>query len=434
MKKIYYILILILAVSCIEPFDIGQEVGDSQNILVVQATLTNELKRHQILITRSLDLESVNKLGIPPYDPNTPMRPIDTLITYEQNANVSIVDNLGNSYSFAEAEPGLYISISEFAAQNGIEYTLTIDTQDGDSYRSRPEGFTSTAVLENVYAERNSNDLGDEGLTLYVDSKGNDTGAKYYRYTYDETYKIIAPEWKPEDFKLTNYDPCALPEITYDLEIIERDESEGKVCYNTVGSTEIIQGSTVDFQENAIAHFPIRFINRNNFIITHRYSILVRQYVQTQDAYSYYQALNDFSASESIFSDVQPGFLNGNIDILGDGEKNVLGYFEVASVNEKRIFFNYEDFFPNEPLPDYPVACFVTSPPLEHISYCFTGDPGPLCPLSIVESVSAGGLIAYYGLNDENIGVCPGPYLVTYRACGDCTELGESEVPEFWIE
>ncbi|MFH6604033.1 DUF4249 domain-containing protein [Maribacter algicola] len=420
--------------ACIEPFDIGQEVGDSQNILVVQATLTDELKRHQILITRSLDLESVNKLGIPPYDPNTPMRPIDTLITYEQNASVSIVDNLGNNYPFSEAQPGLYISTSDFAAQNGIEYTLNIDTQDGTNYRSRPERFTSTAVLEDVRAERNRNAEGVEGLTLYVDGRGNDTDAKYYRYTYDETYKIIAPEWKPEDFKLTNYDPCALPQITYDLEIIERDESEGKVCYNTVGSTDIIQGSTVEFRENSIAHFPIRFIDRNNFIITHRYSILVRQYVQTQEAYGYYQALNDFSASESIFSDVQPGFLDGNISIVGDDEKKVLGYFEVASVDEKRIFFNYEDFFPNEPLPDYPVACFVTSAPLEHVSYCFTGEVANPCPLSIVEAVNAGGLIAYYGLNDENIGACPGPYLVTYRACGDCTELGESEVPDFWIE
>jgi hypothetical protein len=149
------------------------------------------------------------------------------------------------------------------------------------------------------------------------------------------------------------------------------------------------------------------------------------------EAYNYYRTLKSFGSSENIFSSVQPGLLEGNIKAENEGNNLVVGYFEVASVTEKRIYFNYEDLFPAEPLPDYAVSCFPASSPLEHISYCFTGLNANSCPTSIVEGVNIN-LFAYYGNNDEGIGVCPGPYLTTFRACGDCTVLGVSKVPEFW--
>ena len=49
-------------------------------------------------------------------------------------------------------------------------------------------------------------------------------------------------------------------------------------------------------------------------------------------------------------------------------DDKVIGYFDVASVTSKRIFFNYIDLFPNESLPPYYTECerikiyFVTEP------------------------------------------------------------------------
>ena len=57
----------------------------------------------------------------------------------------------------------------------------------------------------------------------------------------------------------------------------------------------------------------VRFINRNNYIISHRYSILVRQFVQSNEAFTFYETLNDLSRNESLFSETQPGFLAGNV-------------------------------------------------------------------------------------------------------------------------
>ena len=438
MKKFDYLVWVLVFFNvtyygCVEPFDISSELEQAEPVLVVEATLTNELQRQRILLGRSSGFEVVNELDSI-YDASYPIRPRDTSYVVERDARITIEDSQGNQYAFSESTPGTYTSDFEFSALQGVSYTLNIETASGLRYRSTPEHFEAVAEIENVSIARGNNEQGSEGVYVYVDGSSTNATSNFYRYTYLETFKIIAPSWQPEDFVLTNYDPCALPVITYDLEIVLRDNEEGKVCYNTFASTEIVQTSTSGLSQNRVERFPVRFIDRNNYIISHRYSILVKQYVQSPGAYGYYQSLKSFSSSDNIFSAVQPGFIEGNIRATNSEDANVLGYFEVASVSEKRVFFDYDDLFPEEALPEYPVSCDVMGPPLDHPSYCISdGLVAWNCPQSIVEAVNVG-LIAYYGLNDENIGACPGPYTVTRRACGDCTVIGNSDIPEFWVE
>lgn len=433
MKKNLLYLVLLLSVSgCIEVFDIDPEINDSESTLIVEATLTNEMKKQKIFLSRPSDFASVN-VEDSIYDPVVKLRPIPSTVVYEPNAMVIVNDDTGNEYRFSESSPGTYTSETAFAAEQGINYELEVITADGTAYRSTPESYQGSSQIDDVYPIRDFNEEGKEGVYIYVDGSSSDPDAKYYRYTYEETYKIIAPEWRKEDFVLSNYDPCALPLITYDLDIVERENEFGKVCYGKQVSADIIQNSTLNLQNNKIVRFPVRFLDRNNYIISHRYSILVKQYVQSSNAYNFYRILNSFSSSESVFSSIQPGVLEGNVSAEDNPDKKVLGFFELTPVVEKRVYFNYVDLFPNEPLPNYAIGCFPRSAPEAHVSYCFTGMVGGGCPLSIVESVNIN-LISYYGINDGTVGICPGPYVFTYRACGDCTVLGASEVPDFWME
>jgi hypothetical protein len=296
------------------------------------------------------------------------------------------------------------------------------------------------ARIDDLYAERALNDNGTDGVFVYLDGTPQSDGANYYRYEYEETYKIIAPDYSSYDFLLTDYNPCTpTPQIEYTLEIVPRTEDQ-QVCYNTVPSTMVLQNDVTTLSEPSIQRYPVRFLGATDFMISHRYSILVRQYVQSAEAFSYFQSLNDFSASESVFNSVQPGFLTGNIEASGAANAPVIGFFEVASVSEQRLFFNFEDLFPDLELPPYVNACEWHSSPLEHLSYCIdcvlypeacaAANP---CPQSILENVDQG-LIAYIDINEIGIGTCPGPYIYVDRVCGDCTELGSTEVPDFWIE
>lgn len=432
-----YIILITSLMGCIETFEVPMEVDEAKlsSTLIVEATITNELKRQEVFLSRPSDFGIVNEEDSI-FDPNLAQRPIPPSIIFEEGAEVMITDDNGNTFRFNESSPGKYISEIAFAAQREVNYELGIITSDGISYFSEPENYKSVSEIDEVYAVKDFNETGNEGVYIYVDGQGLGQNDNYYRYTYEETYKIIAPEWREEDFLLTNYDPCALPVPTYDLQIVNRENEFGRVCYGRDTSSDIIQTSTLGFQENSIQRFPVRFLNRNNYIISHRYSILVKQYVQSISAYNFYNTLESFSSSENVFSTVQPGVLTGNIKSQEDDSKTVLGFFEVAPVVEKRLFFNYEDFFQDEPLPDYPVGCFPRSSPESHISYCFTGLNSNNCPTSIIELVNIN-LISYFGENEDGpnaVGICPGPYVYTPRACGDCTVLGASEVPSFWIE
>lgn len=423
----------VIIFSCVDELDFSTVRESSEKgLLVVEGTLTDELKHQKVYLSRSdirLDLETDTI-----YNPFIPLGigPRDS-VNVEQNASVRVIGSGGNNFGFVEAQAGTYLSEQPFALQQGSTYRLEITTSDGKEYVSEPLEINAASEITDVYAERIVNDLGIEGIAIYVDSEPTNGLPTNYRYVYEETYKIIAPAWDDEDFLLTNYDPCALPEPTYDLEIVPRTV-QNRVCYNTVQSNTISQVSTAGNATPGVDRFLVRFIDRDDFIISHRYSILVKQLVQSIEGYSFYETLKKFSETENLFSQIQPGALVANVKRKDGSLENVLGFVEAVGISERRIFFDYVDFFPGEELPPYPFNCGEHSSPESHRSYCASGpDGGNPCPQSIIERVNLG-LITHTGNNDENIGTCPGPYKYVARICGDCTLLGENVVPEFWTE
>jgi hypothetical protein len=436
MKKLKQIIsLLVFAVvcqACVEELDI-ENVTSEENAgtLVVEATITDMLERQRVYLSRSvarLDVETdttyfrFRALGLGLQDS----------VEYEENATVRILGSDGSSFSFIEEEQGTYLSQEAFAAQTGVNYRLEVVTSSGIAYESDEVGVPDASQIINVYAERFTTDLGVEGVQIYVDSEPVSGNPSNFRYTYEETYKIIAPNWNKDDFLLTNYDPCALPVPTYDLEVVPR-ETQNQICYSTVPSNTIIQGNSIN-SSNSVNAFPIRFLSKDNYVMAHRYSILVRQHVQSAESFGFYETLKELSESDNVFSQVQPGPLEANIKRV-DGSTNemVLGYIDVTSVSEQRIYLEFEDFFPGEELPPYPFPCFEESAPESHVSYCFRGLVANLCPPSTIERIDDG-IINYTGLNNENIGACPGPYTFIARVCGDCTLLGQNVAPDFWIE
>ena len=164
-----------------------------------------------------------------------------------------------------------------------------------------------------------------------------------------------------------------------------------------------------------LSELPIRFINRNNYIISHRYSLLVKQFTISKEAYLFFEKLKSFSGEQDAFSQTQPGFFSGNVFSEDNLDEKVLGYFDVTSVTTKRIFFNYVDFFPNEPLPPY-----VSED-------CVPFIVGPGTNPSLGELID-NNLVRYQAtINSFD-------FSVVSRICADCTVVGTIEVPEFWIE
>lgn len=384
-----YLLLLMVANGCIEDFEVDTS-NSFENILVVEAILTNDQARQEILLSRTAPIEE------------------ETIeIKSEKNAVVKVVDDLGNEYNFVEEESGAYISPNNFVIDKNRSYQLFITTVDGIMYQSDMVRQTSNSSIDNLYAKKMLEEsTGIEGIGVFVDSSGLSENQDFYRYQYQETYKIVTPSVIVQEFVIESEFPLIINLVP---------TTTDRVCYKTVASNNILLASTEGLEENRIDNFLVTFIPFNAFSLRTRYSILVQQYLQSREADLFYTLLDKFSDLENLFSQAQPGFISGNIRSVNT-EQKVLGLFELSTKTERRIFFEHDDFFPEKPSPLY-------------VDDCISFSPNPSALLSTITS----GEYLYLGPNEEPLPE-ESPYLFVPRICGDCTELGTAVVPDFWID
>lgn len=415
MRKVLYVIQAFLFLQgCVEPFQ--AETQGFSEALVVDARLTNEEKQHLVLLSRARPFEQDS-------------------ISPEQNATVSIVENSGTIYEFEETTPGTYMSNTAFAGETGKDYQLLITTTNGSSYSSNTEKMPENVPIGDLIVKRQTNDLGEDGVAVVIDNSSLGSQPRYFRYDYEESYKIMAPNWDPFEMFVIDSIAC-LDGDAFEVGKRVKNSLKGRICYGQNLSTDISLASTSNLENNTLSNFRVRFINRENYILMHRYSILVKQYSQSVDAHSYYQNLESFSASESVFTETQPGFLSGNIVSETNSDENVIGYFETAAISSQRVFFNYEDVFPDGPLPEYPINCAnLGNPQLIGQGYhCTMGSAGVCdgnCVSPLIDQIQAN-LIVFAA--EREPAFWPAPFLTLPRGCGDCTVLGSDIKPDFWID
>ena len=316
-------------VGCTEPFPI-QDI-DFEDILIVESTITNEMRHQVVKLSRTISLESFGQ-------------------KIEDNATVSIKNSNGAIFNFTQdTESGNYISDEEFQAEQNISYTLNINTGDGKSYTSKPVQIQAAIPITRLYTELISENE-KEGIEVFVDTDNTSGNGQYFRYEYEETYKVKLPHPKMFDWKIVNYNNFTR---TYGLELTQIEQDF--ICYSSVGSKGILQTSSSNLSENKVLQFPIRFIDKGDPMLRERYSILVKQYVQSLEAYTFYAILENLSNAGSLLSPGQPGYVTGNVRSETNSEEKVLGFFEASSVSSQRIYFNYNDF--GLELPAFFVEC-----------------------------------------------------------------------------
>jgi hypothetical protein len=396
-KLLAVLVMIVTSFSCQD--EIPLETFDFESLLVVEATLTDLDEVQEIKLSQTVELNSEESV-------------------YIDNASVVVTASNGQNYTFNYSENGVYLSSEAFAVQQDITYTLTINV-DGKSYTSATQTLPATAQVDDVYVEQAvKNDI--QGLQIFANSTGASDRVNYFRYEYEETYKVIAPSHSPQDIDIQNLDNT-VNGFEYDIVVTDREQEE-RVCYNTVPSFGIRISSTSNVTGASVNNVPIRFIQNTDPIIRERYSILVQQYSQSIEANSFYRILNDFGNLESFLSQNQPGFVVGNITNVDDEDENIVGFFELASYSEKRIFFNYEDF--NLTRPDYFFEC-------EEVLLSYndnSAQDGDLNERNFIIQLVNSDLYTLVNFQFPEV-------TLVRPECGDCTTIANSnEIPEFWEE
>jgi hypothetical protein len=376
-------LVCLLLNSCTEPYAL--QTNSYEEALVVEATITNELKNQEIKISKTFRFEEEGP-------------------EFESGATVFIEDNAGNTYDFKEKEE-MYVSTKPFQAIPEREYNLNITTKDGKNYRSKKEILTPITKIEsittNVITKDNVN-----GVQISVTSFDPSGKSKFYRYEYEETYKIITPTQREEMGILNN-----------DREIVYiQNKPNVDTCYSTNKSIDIHLVSTLELIEDRV-NYPIRFFSDQDPIIRNRYSILIRQYTQNTEAHTYCQTLKKTAGSGSLLSQIQPGFFYGNVKCTTNINEKVVGYFEVSSVAEERLFFDYKDIFPKNEIPPFFYDCTTIK---------FDDSDFPL----LIELMAGSNWVIPRQKPSPPGG---SPYTPGVpRPCVDCTLFSSNKRPSFW--
>tara|TARA_R110002073_G_scaffold108336_1_gene243306 strand:+ start:15745 stop:16929 length:1185 start_codon:yes stop_codon:yes gene_type:complete len=394
MKKITYSILLFLILastnSCVEEFNAA--TVEFEDAIIIEATITNEFKHQKILLSRTHKFEEDGPSA-------------------ETSATVLIISNSNTTYTFSETEPGVYTSDIQFSALPSSNYQLSVATSNGREYLSEFVGLTSSSsTIENIYAIRETNEDGVDGIAIYVDSFDPTSSSKYYGYEYEETYQIVAPFWMPDEFLIVP----ATDTSPINLTITPRTQEE-RECYTTLSSFGKELTDTNLLSEDRVEKFLVKFFPVDDIRINSRYSILIKQYTQSVESYNYLEILNNLSGSESLFSQNQPGFLAGNITSTNNPNEKVLGYFEASSVTEERFFVDRSEIFDSSDFFDWPI-CEITSLPVSELLRLVRTDK-----VSFYEEVPP-------------VPTEPLSFRVVPSSCGDCTKLGSNIKPNFWID
>ncbi|WP_055436680.1 DUF4249 domain-containing protein [Lacinutrix algicola] len=402
MKNIKYIylslivLVLSISFSCREEIPLETEAFES--VLVVESTITNELKIQEVNLSRTYYLEATEQV-------------------LEDNANVYIEDNLQNVITFTQNADGIYVSNVEFQAEPARDYILHITTESGENYQSNATMLTPVAEISNLYPEVVNN----ETITIFLDADGTENNTQYYRYFWEETYKIIAPFYTEYDANIIDFEEIN-GDILYNIELTPREQEE-RICFTTNASVDIIQASSSELDSNIISRFPIISMDKNTSKLLERYSIIVTQITQNLESYSYYNTIKELGDTSSILSSNQPGYIQSNVYSVSNTKEKVLGFFDVASITKKRIYFDYVDLDLNQP--GYFYECPVLA--FDYLDNSTSADPTDLNER--VELYQFLEFRNYKFVDKEGL-----TYSIVKPQCGDCTAFSSNIQPDFWID
>lgn len=306
--------------GCVESY-LPDVISTSKSYLVVNGFI-NSRGTTTISLSRTYDLASTSA---PPA---------------ETGATVYIEEEAGPRYPLRETSKGTYTS-GPNTLSPGKNYRLRILTAARQEYASAYVPVKNPPPIDNLAWK-----AAGAGLEIGVNSH-DDTGlTQYYRWEYEETWEIA-----PVIFPTIEY---ASPEIIRPITTFYPLR-----CWGSAASTSIIMGKTTALSQDVVSNYVVRSLPTTSERLRHKYSILVKQYAQTKEEYTYWEQLKKNSENIGTLFDPLPSQLTGNMQCLTDPAELALGFVGATSVEEKRIFISrselpvswllrtgYEDCFP----------------------------------------------------------------------------------------
>lgn len=392
--KIYItLLILVAAWGCKKAYNPKISGSSPTGYLVVDGVIGTGQDSTVIRLSRTVPLSS--KQGFKP----------------EAGASVMIITDGGSSFSLTGTGNGYY-SAPGLNLNSSGKYGLKIVTSDGKVYQSDLVPAVNSPAIDSVYYKIKNN-----GVQIYADTHDPNNSSRYYRWDFTETYEIHSAFDSHE-----YYSP-----VPYNTVLPRPIQNQIYTCWVSAGSPNVLLNSSAKLSQDIISENPITFIPLTSLKVADRYTILVKQYALTSDAFNYFQQLKKNSEQLGSIFDAQPSELPGNVHCVSDPSEHVIGYITAGGISERRIYVDKRNLPPSgtdSPYSGCSLDTLLYDRPVgngdvyvkEVQEYIYSGYKIPVDPVSTPGSTA----IIGYTASDPD--------------CVDCTLRGTNIKPSFWTD
>lgn len=373
-KFYLFLLLVFLLGGCKERFN--PELKDTNaRLLVVEGMISVGGERTSIKLSRT----------VPVSQKGNRVPEVGATVSFESSAN--------QTYTLTESSPGTYQS-AVLNLDPNLKYRLKIVSKGVEYITDFLEAKLSPPIDDVAWKEKGN------GLEINVSTHDDAKKTRYYRWDFDETWVFYSQYastliWTGNGLRLR--DPVT--ENIYQ-------------CWGSAGSTNVNVGSTMKLSDDVIYQKPLILIPKGSERFSLKYSILVRQYALTKEAFEFWENLGKNTENLGSIFDAQPSELTGNIRNVKNPNEPVLGFISVGSIQSKRIFIAREQL--DNWLVVKPSPCFQ----MDTVRTANIRNFANPEYMAIEEIYNGGGILIGYG--------------GAPRRCVDCTIRGTNIKPSFW--
>ncbi|MDO3628378.1 DUF4249 domain-containing protein [Mucilaginibacter sp. BT774] len=333
---------------------------------------------------------------------------IDTLrtIVAENNAQVTIENDAGGSFPLAEIRSGTY-AVGPLNLDNSHKYRLRVKTSDAKEYLSDFVPLKNAPPIDSVGFNAKSS-----GVQIYVNAHDDANATRYYRWDFTETWQFHSEY--PSGYYSNGIDSIKARTVSQQV----------YNCFGSDSSTSVLIASTTKLNKDIVSEAPMTFISGSAEKVETKYSILVKQYALTSDAYEFWETLQKNTEKLGSIFDVLPSETQSNFHCVSNPGELVVGYLSAGNVSQKRIFITASQL-PHYTT-DYPYGCQLDT------AWLNPPRSGSYLENILIPASSPYGIVNALYLQPANPFGLPSAYNFSTKLCVDCTLRGKRTPPSYW--
>ena len=249
------------------------------------------------------------------------------------NAQIYVIGQNGYRSEAAEfdIENDCYV-IDTRTLENNTHYALEV-TVDGETYQSEFQPLLTSPEIDEVTWQEN-----ESSVSIYVTTLAEKDEPRHFMWSFEEDWEFHAEvDIRGNDEIKPIYVKEHYPGLT-------EAHNPYLFCWMHDVSRNLLLHSTANLSENLAENIKLHEISIEDIRISYIYSILVKQWSLSDEAYRYFHTAKQYTEeSEGLFTPILSDY-QGNIVCTTNPNKRAHGYVLASSVATKRIFIYEEEF------------------------------------------------------------------------------------------